>query len=113
MAAAGTAVSVTTDLTNGMIERLRTMDVGATSILAGHVVASVARNTVSTVLVLGVAFKRDVDDVRESPALDVITLLRDRGADVVYHAAGGTGIFPVMSKTLTPAVRQPRRTTSL
>ncbi|MFV2100713.1 ABC transporter permease [Micromonospora sp. LOL_024] len=53
--AAGTAISVTTDLTNGMIERLRTVDVAATSIIAGHVVASVARNTVSTVLVLGVA----------------------------------------------------------
>ncbi|MBL6279425.1 ABC transporter permease [Micromonospora fiedleri] len=53
--AAGTAVSVTTDLTEGMIERLRTMDVGATSILAGHVVASVARNLVATALVLAVA----------------------------------------------------------
>ncbi len=39
----------------------------------------------SRVLVLGVAYKRDVDDVRESPALDVIELLRERGADVVYH----------------------------
>ena len=39
----------------------------------------------SRVLVLGVAYKRDVGDVRESPALDVIHLLRERGADVVYH----------------------------
>ncbi len=39
----------------------------------------------STVLVLGVAYKRDVGDVRESPALDVIHLLRGRGANVVYH----------------------------
>ncbi|MEM6528076.1 MAG: nucleotide sugar dehydrogenase [Chloroflexota bacterium] len=37
------------------------------------------------VVVLGVAYKRDVDDVRESPALDVIGLLREKGADVVYH----------------------------
>jgi len=37
------------------------------------------------VLVLGVAYKRDIDDVRESPALDVISLLRSRGADVSYH----------------------------
>ena len=37
------------------------------------------------VLVLGVAYKRDIDDVRESPALDVISLLRARGADVSYH----------------------------
>ena len=29
--------------------------------------------------------KKDIDDVRESPALDVIELLRQRGADVRYH----------------------------
>ncbi len=34
---------------------------------------------------LGVAYKRDIDDVRESPALDVIELLRQKGADVRYH----------------------------
>jgi UDP-N-acetyl-D-glucosamine dehydrogenase len=39
----------------------------------------------SQVLVLGVAYKRDVGDVRESPALDVIHLLRGRGANVAYH----------------------------
>jgi len=39
----------------------------------------------SKVLVLGVAYKRDIDDVRESPALDVIALLRARGAEVSYH----------------------------
>lgn len=39
----------------------------------------------SKVLVLGVAYKRDIDDVRESPALDVIALLQNRGADVQYH----------------------------
>jgi len=39
----------------------------------------------SKVLVLGVAYKPDVDDVRESPALDVIGLLRQKGADVTYH----------------------------
>ncbi|HRJ76321.1 MAG TPA: UDP binding domain-containing protein, partial [Anaerolineales bacterium] len=39
----------------------------------------------SKVLVLGVAYKPDIDDVRESPALDVIGLLRQKGADVEYH----------------------------
>jgi UDP-N-acetyl-D-glucosamine dehydrogenase len=39
----------------------------------------------SRIVVLGVAFKRDVDDVRESPALDVIGLLCERGGDVDYH----------------------------
>lgn len=39
----------------------------------------------SQVLVLGAAYKPDVDDVRESPALDVIALLRKKGAAVSYH----------------------------
>jgi UDP-N-acetyl-D-glucosamine dehydrogenase len=39
----------------------------------------------SSVLVLGVAYKRDINDVRESPALDVIRLLEAQGATVEYH----------------------------
>ena len=39
----------------------------------------------SHVLVMGVAYKRDIDDVRESPALDVMRLLEELGADVAYH----------------------------
>jgi UDP-N-acetyl-D-glucosamine dehydrogenase len=39
----------------------------------------------SRVLVLGVAYKRDVDDVRESPALDILKLLEARGARVGFH----------------------------
>ena len=34
---------------------------------------------------MGVAYKRDIADVHESPALDVIELLRQKGADVRYH----------------------------
>jgi nucleotide sugar dehydrogenase len=37
------------------------------------------------ILILGVAYKKDIDDMRESPALSVIDLLRSRGAEVVYH----------------------------
>ena len=37
------------------------------------------------VLVLGVAYKKDIDDVRESPALSIIDRLRAKGADVRYH----------------------------
>jgi UDP-N-acetyl-D-glucosamine dehydrogenase len=39
----------------------------------------------SRVLVLGVAYKPDIDDLRESPALDVIHLLQQKGASVSYH----------------------------
>ncbi len=38
----------------------------------------------SRILVMGVAYKRDVDDVRESPALDILGLLRHRGAHLEY-----------------------------
>ncbi len=37
------------------------------------------------VLVLGIAYKKDVDDVRESPAVRIIELMQERGALVVYH----------------------------
>jgi UDP-N-acetyl-D-glucosamine dehydrogenase len=39
----------------------------------------------SRVLVLGAAYKPDIDDLRESPALDVIGLLKQKGAVVTYH----------------------------
>ncbi|MFQ5592891.1 MAG: nucleotide sugar dehydrogenase [Anaerolineae bacterium] len=39
----------------------------------------------SQVLVLGVAYKADVGDLRESPALDLIHLLQEKGVDVAYH----------------------------
>jgi UDP-N-acetyl-D-glucosamine dehydrogenase len=39
----------------------------------------------SRILVLGVSYKRDVDDVRESPALDILRLLENRGARVGYN----------------------------
>lgn len=37
------------------------------------------------ILILGVAYKRDVGDVRESPAMEIIELLRSRGGDVIYN----------------------------
>jgi UDP-N-acetyl-D-glucosamine dehydrogenase len=39
----------------------------------------------SKVLVLGVAYKRDIDDLRESPSLTILELLRDKGAVVSYN----------------------------
>ncbi len=39
----------------------------------------------SRILILGAAYKPDIDDVRESPALDVIGLLQQQGAEVKYH----------------------------
>jgi len=45
---------------------------------AGHSVRG------SRVLLLGIAYKNDVADTRESPALDILRLLKERGADAVY-----------------------------
>jgi UDP-N-acetyl-D-glucosamine dehydrogenase len=39
----------------------------------------------SKILLLGVAYKNDIDDVRESPAEKIVELLRTAGADVAYH----------------------------
>src|ERR687885_890573 len=39
----------------------------------------------SRVLVLGVAYKKDIDDLRESPALEILDMLAAKGARVVYH----------------------------
>jgi len=58
-----------------------------------HVVSSVAsalnerRKTIngSKVLILGVAYKKDIDDLRESPSLTIIELLQKQGAQVSYH----------------------------
>jgi ABC-2 type transport system permease protein len=54
--AAITAVSVSQDMTQGVIDRFRSLDVRGPAILAGHVAASIARNITSTILVIGVAF---------------------------------------------------------
>jgi UDP-N-acetyl-D-glucosamine dehydrogenase len=38
----------------------------------------------ANILIAGVAYKRDIDDMRESPALDIMGLLRDKGATISY-----------------------------
>ncbi|MDF5752885.1 ABC transporter permease [Spongiactinospora sp. TRM90649] len=51
-----TAVSLNQDLKDGIIDRFRSMDVGGAAIIAGHVLASTARNMLSMTLVFAVAF---------------------------------------------------------
>jgi ABC-2 type transport system permease protein len=50
-----TAVTVATDMTNGILDRFRSMPITSSSILIGHVIASLVRNLIATVLVIGVA----------------------------------------------------------
>ena len=67
-----------------------------------HVVASVAaalnkcHKTLngSRILVLGLAYKKDIDDLRESPSLTIIELLQKQGANVSYHDP----YFPVVTR---------------
>jgi ABC-2 type transport system permease protein len=53
--AASTAVDVAQDMAEGVVDRFRSMPIHSSAVLTGHVVASVARNTLATVLVIGVA----------------------------------------------------------
>lgn len=51
----------------------------------------------SRVLVLGIAYKKNISDVRESPAAEIIELLQAQGASVVYHDPH-VPVFPSMRK---------------
>ncbi len=65
----------------------------------------------ASVLIAGVSYKRDIDDIRESPALDVMGVLRGRGAEVAYSdpyvpqlsARAWAGDRDLASVPLTPA----------
>lgn len=63
----------------------------------------------SKVLVLGLAYKRDIDDLRESPSLTIIELLRDKGAIVAYNdpyfPTVGRGRHYALNMTNTPLDR--------
>jgi ABC-2 type transport system permease protein len=54
--AASTAVDVAQDMAEGVVDRFRSMPIAGSAVLTGHVVASVARNTLATALVIGVAY---------------------------------------------------------
>lgn len=73
-----TAVSVSTDLAGGVVDRFRSMDVRGEAILAGHVLASVARNLASTVLLFAVAvaigFRSSADPLAWLAAAGVFAL---------------------------------------
>ncbi|WP_419805748.1 nucleotide sugar dehydrogenase [Terriglobus sp.] len=60
----------------------------------------------SKVLMLGMSYKKDIDDLRESPSLTLIELLRDEGAEVVYndpyHPTVGRGRKYNLNMTSTP-----------
>ena len=62
----------------------------------------------SRILMLGMAYKRDIDDLRESPSLTIIELLRQEGAEVVYNdpyfPTVGRGRHYNLNMTCTPLI---------
>jgi UDP-N-acetyl-D-glucosamine dehydrogenase len=60
----------------------------------------------SKILVLGLAYKRDIDDLRESPSLPILELLREKGAKVFYNdpyfPTVGRGRHYALNMTNTP-----------
>ncbi len=82
--------------------------------MPAHVVQSVAKGlnqqkkamNGSRILMLGMAYKKDIDDLRESPSLTVIELLREQGAEVLYNdpyfPTVGRGRHYDLNMTCTP-----------
>jgi UDP-N-acetyl-D-glucosamine dehydrogenase len=67
----------------------------------------------SKVLVLGLAYKKDIDDARESPAFEILEILLHRGAEVCYHdphvakaprTRARPDLLPMESRPLTEAL---------
>ncbi len=73
-----TGVDVSTDMTNGIIDRFRTMPIQSLSVVTGHVVASLARNLLATAVVIGVAllvgFQPSANALEWLAAIGVISL---------------------------------------
>jgi ABC-2 type transport system permease protein len=73
-----TAVDVATDMTNGIIDRFRTMPIQSMSVVTGHVFASLARNLLATAVVIGIAllvgFRPSASALEWIAALGVIIL---------------------------------------
>jgi ABC-2 type transport system permease protein len=79
---ATTAVSVSQDMSGGIVDRLRSLDVGGASVLAGHVAASVVRNVASALLVLAVALA-----IGFRPTADPLAWLAVAGVLLVFVVA--------------------------
>jgi ABC-2 type transport system permease protein len=79
---ATTAVSVSQDMGGGIVDRLRSLDVGGAAVLAGHVAASVVRNVASTLLVLAVALA-----IGFRPAADPLAWLSVGGVLLAFVVA--------------------------
>lgn len=73
-----------------IIDLARSNNDGAPDLIAGRVAVELARNGGTAVkgakiLILGIAYKKDVEDTRESPALAILSRLEEMGAECDYH----------------------------
>jgi ABC-2 type transport system permease protein len=122
--AASVAVDVANDMTNGIIDRFRTMPVRASAVITGHVVASLLRNLLATGIVIGVALLLGF-----RPAADLVGWLAVIGVVAAYilaitylfaaiglaasnpEAANGYGFFlmflPYVSSAFVPVETMP------
>lgn len=98
--ASATAMSVTHDMTGGMVDRLRSLPVHASAVLIGHVVASVTRNAVSTTLVVVVAVALGF-----RPSAGVVEWVLAAGLLLLYVLALSwlAAAFGVVAKTVESA----------
>ncbi len=114
-----TAVSVCTDMTGGMVDRLRTMPVRGTALLTGHVVASLGKNLVATAIVIALAvaigFRPSAGALEWLGALGVIVLwilaitcvfavlgLAARSPDAAYGSGFAILFLPYLSSAFVP-----------
>jgi ABC-2 type transport system permease protein len=105
-----TALAVNRDMTEGVIDRFRTMAISRASVLTGHVVGSVARTVLSALLVVGVAlalgFRPTADPLRLLGAAGLITLLALAltwlavAVGLAAKTAEGTGPFTLVAQLL-------------
>jgi len=120
--ASSTAVTVCQDMTSGIIDRFRSMDVPGPGILAGHVAASVVRNLASTALVtavaFGIGFRPHATPARFAAALGVLLLFVTAvswlaaafGLLVSSPEAAGGAMFALMFFTYASSAFVPVRT---
>jgi ABC-2 type transport system permease protein len=118
----GTAVSVSQDFSAGIVDRFRSMDIGGGAILASHVVANVARNIASTVLVFAVAlaigFRPQASPLAWLAAIGVLLafvfalswLCAGFGLLVRSPEAANAAMFPLMFITYASSAFVPVRT---
>ncbi|HEY3953278.1 MAG TPA: ABC transporter permease [Streptosporangiaceae bacterium] len=120
-----TAVAVATDMTSGIVDRFRSMPIRGSSILAGHIVASVARNLLATALVigvgLGIGWRPAASPARWAAAAGMIVLFilalswLAAGVGLLAHSAEAANslsivlmFIPYVSTAFVPARTMPR-----